>query len=314
MRVLLQLPEGLKAEACRLARKLESAGDEIIISASPCFGACDLALREAEAVGAKKIIHCGHAEFPFPKKNKPKIPVEYVEFPSEIKLAPVLALALADPDFRKCKKVGVVTTVQHVKKIGEIKRLLESAGKTVLVGRRGPRAKYDGQILGCDVGAAASVGKKSDCILYVGGGLFHPIGVAVSTELRVLAADPFQGKAFWMDGAAKKFVSRRKGIMMAAASAESLGIIVSVKPGQENLEGARRLKKKLASAGKRAEILVTDFVSPEALGNFRCFGAFVCTACPRIAFDDAERFGKPMLTFEEGCELARQLNALKRDS
>ncbi|MFQ6074501.1 MAG: diphthamide biosynthesis enzyme Dph2, partial [Candidatus Bathyarchaeia archaeon] len=42
-RVLIQLPEGLKAEGPRLATIVEKAGALPIISADPCYGACDLA-------------------------------------------------------------------------------------------------------------------------------------------------------------------------------------------------------------------------------------------------------------------------------
>ena len=47
MRILLQFPEGLKQEALSHAKKLEKEGNEVFISASPTFGACDLALDEA---------------------------------------------------------------------------------------------------------------------------------------------------------------------------------------------------------------------------------------------------------------------------
>ena len=47
-RVLLQLPEGLKPEAEKLVEIIESVGATAIISADPCYGACDLALEEAE--------------------------------------------------------------------------------------------------------------------------------------------------------------------------------------------------------------------------------------------------------------------------
>ena len=46
-RVLLQLPEGLKPEGPRLATLVEKTGALPIISADPCYGACDLATDEA---------------------------------------------------------------------------------------------------------------------------------------------------------------------------------------------------------------------------------------------------------------------------
>ena len=61
-RVLLQMPEGLKPEAPRLAKIVEKAGALPIISGNPCYGACDLATTEAESLDADLVIHFGHAK------------------------------------------------------------------------------------------------------------------------------------------------------------------------------------------------------------------------------------------------------------
>ena len=63
MRILIQFPEGLKQKALEYAQSLEKEGNEVFISASPNFGACDLALDEARNLKADKLIHYGHAEF-----------------------------------------------------------------------------------------------------------------------------------------------------------------------------------------------------------------------------------------------------------
>jgi 2-(3-amino-3-carboxypropyl)histidine synthase len=47
--VLLQLPDGLRPTAFTLAQTLtEQTGAEIIISGDSCYGACDLALTQAQ--------------------------------------------------------------------------------------------------------------------------------------------------------------------------------------------------------------------------------------------------------------------------
>ena len=61
-RVLIQLPEGLKPEAPHIAKAVEKAGALPIISADPCYGACDLAEAEAESLNADLIIHYGHSK------------------------------------------------------------------------------------------------------------------------------------------------------------------------------------------------------------------------------------------------------------
>ena len=61
-RVMLQLPEGLKPEGPRLAKIVEKNGALPIISADPCYGACDVAVSEAEGLGVDLIVHFGHAK------------------------------------------------------------------------------------------------------------------------------------------------------------------------------------------------------------------------------------------------------------
>ncbi|MCJ7456558.1 diphthamide synthesis protein, partial [Candidatus Bathyarchaeota archaeon] len=64
-RVLLQLPEGLKPLAARLAKKLQDeSGAEVFVSGDPCYGACDLALEQMKQLHADLLIHVGHAEIP----------------------------------------------------------------------------------------------------------------------------------------------------------------------------------------------------------------------------------------------------------
>src|SRR5664279_228390 len=74
-RVLLQMPEGLKPEAPKLAKIVEKTGALAIISADPCYGACDIAVPEAEGLGVDLIVHFGHARM---VKHEP-IPTIYVE-------------------------------------------------------------------------------------------------------------------------------------------------------------------------------------------------------------------------------------------
>ena len=74
-RVLLQLPEGLKPEGPRLAEIIEKTGALPIISADPCYGACDIAVNEAESLGVDLIVHFGHSKL----VKHEQIPTIYVE-------------------------------------------------------------------------------------------------------------------------------------------------------------------------------------------------------------------------------------------
>src|SRR3989338_9734944 len=75
-KALLQLPEGLKQEAIRLANLFEKeTSAEIIVSGETCWGGCDLGLEEAQTLGVDLLIHYGHAPF----MKKVDFPVLYIE-------------------------------------------------------------------------------------------------------------------------------------------------------------------------------------------------------------------------------------------
>jgi len=194
--------------------------------------------------------------------------------------------------------IGLITTVQHVAQLPEIKKLLEKNGKKVVIGKHGARARHDGQVLGCDQGAAKSAERCVDCFLYFGGGVFHPLGVALAVKKRVLAADPFMKKVFWLDEIRERFAKRRKGALLEALEAKRFGILVSTKMGQFALSEAQALRDALRKKGREAYVLVADEIVPEALENFRAFDCYVNTACPRIV-EDQERFAKPVLNANE---------------
>lgn len=292
MRVLLQLPEGLKSKAFKLAEKLERKGDEVILSCSPCYGGCDVAVEEARRCGADRIVQYGHSEF----KIKSSVPVEFVEYRTPAKFKRVMGRALKE--LKSFRRVGLVTTVQHIGQLGEIKRFLERNGKIVLVGKHGERARYNGQLLGCDVGSVKSIERKVDCFLFFGGGLFHAVGGAVATEKPFLAVDPFLRKVRWMKEERERELGRRKGALLVAVEARRFGVICSTKPGQFNFKLARKVKEMLERSGRSAKVLVCNEVSYESLNNFTEIDCFINTACPRIA-EDYERIKKPMLNAEE---------------
>jgi 2-(3-amino-3-carboxypropyl)histidine synthase len=136
-RVLLQLPEGLKPRGPILAKIIEKTDALPIISADPCYGACDLTTDEAKRLGVDLILHFGHAKL----VKHEQIPTVYIEARATIPVAKVLERAL--PLLSKYSKIGLATTVQHVQTLGEARDLLVNAGKTVVVGDAG-RVNYSG--------------------------------------------------------------------------------------------------------------------------------------------------------------------------
>jgi len=299
-RVLIQLPEGLKLEGPRLASIAEEAGAVAIVSADPCYGACDLALPEAESLGVDLLIHYGHAAM----TKQERIPTIYIEARAKADVKRAVEKAL--PHLKDWKSMGLVTTVQHIHKLNEAKDQLLRAGKFVKVGDAG-HMKYAGQIVGCDFSNAKCVSKDVEAFLFLGGGRFHAVGVAFDTGKPTIIADPYERRAFTIHDEAKTILTQRWASICEAKEAERFAILIGLKSGQKRLGEALELKEKLEKIGKRATMLAIREITPEALMQFPEIDAFINTACPRLSLDDARNFRKPVIALNEARVLLEEI-------
>ncbi len=291
-RVLLQLPEGLKPEAPRLSRLVEKAGALPIVSADPCYGACDLAIGEAETIAADLILHFGHAKM----VKHEKVPTLYIE--TRATLTVDAAIIAAIPFLTGYQRIGLATTVQHVQSLDFVREMLVRAGKTVEVGDAG-RLPHPGQIIGCDFSNVKSISEDADAFLFVGGGRFHAIGVALATSKPTVVADPYAGTAYLVENEVKKIIKQRYASIEEASRARLFGLFISYKPGQQRLDEAMKVKKAIENLGKACVLLAVHDIRPEVLMEFPSVDAYVNTACPRISLDEASRFNKPVITTRE---------------
>ncbi|MDH5794184.1 MAG: diphthamide biosynthesis enzyme Dph2, partial [Candidatus Bathyarchaeota archaeon] len=269
-RVLIQLPEGLKPEATRLAKIIEKSGALPIISADPCYGACDLATVEAEGLGVDLIIHYGHSKL----LKYERVPTIYVEARATMNVNDAVDKAL--PMLENWQKIGLTTTVQHVQTLDEVREILLRAGKTVVIGDAG-RSNYPGQVIGCDYSNAKSIANDVEAFLFIGGGKFHALGVALSTSKPTIVADPYEKRAYSVDKEAEKIIKQRWASIEEAKKAKAFAVLVGLKPGQKKLEEALNVKKKLEESGKTACLFVAKEVTPEVLMEFPTVGAYVNT-------------------------------------
>jgi 2-(3-amino-3-carboxypropyl)histidine synthase len=298
--VLLQLPEGLKPEAPRLAAILEEAGALSIVSADPCYGACDLAVSEAKILGADLIIHYGHS----PVTLKADVPTVYVEAWAKTTVKEVVEKALLH--LEAWSRIGLITTIQHIHKLDEAKNLLLQAGKTVFVGNAG-QLQHPGQVMGCNFSNAKNVSKKVEAFLFVGGGRFHAIGVALETGKPTVVADPYEKKAFSIDAEVNKVIRQRWANISEASEAESFGVLISLKSGQMRFKEATKIKEKLEQKGLKATLLALREVTSSVLMQFHGLDAFINTACPRLSLDDTSGFNMPLLSLNEALVLLGEL-------
>jgi len=291
-RVLLQMPEGLKPEGPSLAKIIEKTGALPIISADPCYGACDLATAEAESLGIDLIVHFGHSK----RVKHEQVPTVYVEARATVTVAEAVEKAV--PLLSKYGKIGLATTVQHVQTLDEARESLVRAGKTVVVGDAG-RVNYSGQVIGCDYSNVKSVANDVDAFLFIGGGRFHALGIALSTSKPTVIADPYENRAYSIDKEAQTVLKQRWACIEEAGHAKTFGVLIGLKLGQKRLDEALKIKEIAEKNGKAAFLFAVREILPEALMEFPSVDAYVNTACPRISLDAPSKFLKPVLTVNE---------------
>ncbi|MEM2137166.1 MAG: diphthamide biosynthesis enzyme Dph2 [Candidatus Methanomethylicia archaeon] len=290
-RVLLQFPEGLKVFALEIVDELsKNTKADIIVSMDPCFGGCDVAFDDALRLGVDLIIHFGHTKLLCDEC----VPVIYVPVSFKLSLKD-LALKFSSI-WSVGKPIGLLSTVQHIHNLSEVKNVLEGVGIPVHLGSLCGGLSFEGQVLGCDVCGALSIVDKVDGFLVISGGDFHGLGVAISTGKPTYILDPFRNEVRSLDGLVKKIISVRWNSIIKARDAKVFGVFVGVKPGQAHLDIAIDVKSFLESHGRRCYIFSVRNFSPDMTIPFNFVDVFVSAACPRIAIDDAEVYGKPILT------------------
>ncbi|NLE06234.1 MAG: diphthamide biosynthesis enzyme Dph2 [Crenarchaeota archaeon] len=291
-RVLLQMPQGLKSAASKITKIVEKAGALPIISADPCYGGCDVATFEAEMMDADLIIHFGHSKL----LKHEKVPTLYIEARATVNIDPALLSSIQL--LSGYNKIGLVTTVQHVQTLDTARELLTRAGKTIIIGDSG-KVNYPGQVIGCNYSNVKSISSEVEAFLFIGGGKFHALGVALAAAKPTIVADPYAQTAYEIQSEIQKIIKQQYASIEEAQRAKTFGVLVSLKPGQKRLAEALKIKATLEKMGKTAYLLAVREVLPEILNDFPTIDAFVNTACPRISLDDASKFNKPVITINE---------------
>ena len=175
------------------------------------------------------------------------------------------------PSLKKVKikeeRVGVITTAQFIDQLDLICSNLKGSVK-------------GGQILGCNVESAKKILSKIDAFLYIGLGMFHPWALTVLNKpVYILNPEAKEFKKI-SEKEIEKYRKERKGKILRFMHAETVGVIVSTKPLQYNMEKALELRENIK--GKKVYIFVSDNINEGQLENFKGIGCWVNTACPRI--------------------------------
>jgi len=322
--IALQVPEGLKMQALEMMDTIETeTSAKVILAADPCYGACDLVHDKMQMMGVELVAHMGHSQMNIDSG----MPTQFIDvtYDGDPELKPVIpyleahrAMAQqrmenqpAPEDLSKEEaqdrfmdavgrlapltgtKLGLVGSIQHLHLLPEFHDRLEEAGFEVEIPIGGARLSFPGQVLGCNYsGDDDSIGHY----LFLGSGDFHPIGLVLHTGKPLAMLDPYTGDAEEMSlERIERILRQRFGLIMACGEADRFGILIGEKPGQMRRSLALRMKRILEKHGKKGYLLALEHVGPELI-DFYPVDAFVNTACPRIAIDDAVRYQKPLIT------------------
>ena len=293
-RVVVQIPEGLKHTVFPLVDYLEqNTSATIIVVADPCFGACDLINNKLLGLNVDAIIHIAHT--PIPNLEPGSIPTFFVNALSKNNVKDVVIKAIP---LLEGKKIGIITTAQHIDSLELVKEILQSNNLTSYLSKGDTRIAIDGQILGCNFSSARAIAIKVDSFLFIGSGTFHPIGLLLSTKKPVIAADPYTKKVIKKELLELKdiLLRQRYGAIATAKTANTFGVLIGLKQGQQRFDLALRVKELLRMHQKKALLIMMDAFSSGSLEGFRHIDCYVSTACPRIAIDDYMLYKKPIIT------------------
>ncbi|HLN89308.1 MAG TPA: diphthamide biosynthesis enzyme Dph2, partial [Candidatus Binatia bacterium] len=194
--------------------------------------------------------------------------------------------------------IGLATSVQHLQRLNQTREILKRAGKTVVIGDAGQMG-YPGQVSGCNYSNVKSIADEVEAFLFVGGGMFHALGIALSTSKPTIIADPYDNRAYSIDAEAQKILKQRFATIQEAKGAKNFGVFVGLKPGQKHLDSALKIKELAEKNGKAAYLFAAREITPETLLEFPSIDAYVNTACPRVSLEDTGKFRKPVLTVNE---------------
>ena len=179
-------------------------------------------------------------------------------------------------------KLVLAMPVQYLHFIDQVKEQLEKAGKKVVL-FKSRHGKYSGQILGCDI---HNFPGDYDAFFYIGDGMFHPSALLYENKMPVYVYNLNSGsvkilKNDYLDNLEK----RKKSLLAKFLSKDNIGLLVSVKPGQNQSKKAELYREKLEKAGKRVFIFLIDEINFAKLGDFNFIDVWINTACPRLKED-----------------------------
>lgn len=166
------------------------------------------------------------------------------------------------------KKIAIAYSIQYKDMALNIRKALSKTHKITKIV----------QVLGC---SKPRLPKETQAILLLSDGRFHAISLALETGLPIYILEHNKLTKISKQEI-KHLKNRQKASYLKFLNADKIGILISIKPGQENLKKALVLKKTLKD--KKSYLFIGDTINPNEFENFP-INVWINTACPRLDMD-----------------------------
>ena len=221
--------------------------------------------------------------------------VEYFETRIKHEL-PALSQELID--LVKDKTVSIFSTIQFLDQRDELAAKLLKYCK--IINLKLAHCTYPDQILGCSVFDSEIV-EKPDLFLYLGDGVFHPSSLVLNEfaeQVYCLSPLDLSIKKITKDDV-KNLLNKKKVALTNFLSAKNIGILITLKLGQNALKKAVELKNSEKYKDKNFYLFLDDTINFQDLENFNFIDSWINTACPRIAYDDCFKISKGIINLQD---------------
>jgi 2-(3-amino-3-carboxypropyl)histidine synthase len=184
---------------------------------------------------------------------------------SDINIKKIQSLKLPE------KNIAIAYSIQYQDIAAKVREILSN------------RYKITGmiQVLGC---SQPKLSKDTQVILLIGSGRFHAVSLAFESNLPIYILESNELARISKEEI-YDFEKKKRASYMQFLNSEKVGILVSIKPGQENLKRAIELKNKLKD--KKSYLFIANELDSRQFENFNDINLWINTACPRLDFDSS---------------------------
>jgi len=169
------------------------------------------------------------------------------------------------------KDIAIAYSIQYKDISEKVKKILSKKHKITLFI----------QVLGC---SKPKFPKNTKAILLISSGKFHAVSLAIETNLPIYILESDNLKKISKEEI-ETLKKKQKASYVKFLNSEKIGILVSTKPGQENLKKALAIKNKLRD--KNSYLFIGDNLNLNEIENFSDIQSWINTACPRLDFDSS---------------------------